>query len=140
MTSFDISSFAILEFRAFFDPPFERLNARDVGQAEILAINPRFQTSEKLIAQLTVTGNRACFDERLPLPRAALYVVVRQRAVEAHAEWRPRAFRPKSQIDTIGRAKIGRLGEQANDLLREPLEVLLVADSAASVGLAILFA
>ena len=34
--------------------------------------------------------------------------------------------------------KIGRLGEQADHFLRQPLEVLLVADGAAGIGLAVL--
>ena len=66
---------------ALLDPPLERLDAGDVGPAQVAAIDPRLELFEKLAAQVQVAGDGPGLDVRLPLPGAARDVVVVQRRV-----------------------------------------------------------
>ena len=138
VAGFDVAQVAAFALGALLDAALERLDAGDVGEAEVAAIDPRLEPVEQLAAQVEVAGDRPGFDERLPLPGAALHVVVGERAVEAQAERAARAFGPQPQVDAVGDAQVGRLGEQADEFFAEPLEELLVADRAAGVGLAVL--
>src|SRR4051812_27781693 len=87
--------------------------------------------------QIARDGSR--LDEGLAFPSATFHIVIRKRAVEAHAQRSPRAFRPQSQIYPVGDAQVGRLCEESDDFFREPLEVLLIGHGTASIGLAVLF-
>ena len=89
------------------DAPLEALDAGDVGEAEIAAVNPGPQLVEVLLAQLDVAGDGAGLDVRLPLPGAAAGVVVGQRLVDARARAAP-AGRRAAAACRRGRRSPGR--------------------------------
>ena len=99
------------------DPPLERLDAGDIGEAQVAAIDPGLEPFEQLAAELAVAGDRPGLHVRLPLPGAALRVVIRERAVETQAERAARTLGPQPHVDAVRRAQVGRFGEQANDVL-----------------------
>jgi len=70
----------------------------------------------KITSELLISGNGTCLYERLPFPCAAFHVVVRKRAVEAHANRTVRPIGSQAHVDTIRSAKIGRFGEQSHKL------------------------
>ena len=102
VAGFDVAQVAAFAFGALLDAALERLDAGDIGEAEVPAIDPRLEAVEQLAAEVEVAGDGPGFDERLPLPGAAFHVVIRQRAVEAQAERAARAFGPQPQIDAVG--------------------------------------
>ena len=50
---------------------FRALMPRDVGAAQVAAVDPRLELLQKLAPQIQVAGDRPGLDERLPLPGAA---------------------------------------------------------------------
>ena len=52
VAGFDVADFAAFAFGALLDAALERLDARDVGEAEILAIDPRLEPSQQLLAEV----------------------------------------------------------------------------------------
>ena len=121
-----------LKSSSLFDPPLQRLDARDVGTGEVAAVDPRLELVEKEPAQVPITGDGPGLDKRLPLPRAARHVVVAQRAFPI-LDRRPLIpFGAKTEVDSIGHAQHGRLGQQLHDLLGQPVKELDVARPARS--------
>ena len=65
----DVAGVGALAVRALLDAAFERLDAGDVGPAQVAAIDPRFELFEKLAAQVQVAGDRPGLDHRPAVPR-----------------------------------------------------------------------
>ncbi len=85
---FDVLQIGALAFHALLDSALERLDAGDVGAAQIAAINPRLELLQEFAAQIQIAGRRTGFHKRLPFPSAAQHVVVLQCAFQA-AHHRP---------------------------------------------------
>ena len=127
-------------FGTAFDASLERLDAGDVRQAQVAAVNPGFEPVEQLAAQVAVAGDRPGFDVRLPLPGAAL----RRRSTTACCRSSCKAGR--ASLRAAAACRRGRSTPKSVDSVSrrirsfaQPFEELLVADGAASVGLAVLF-
>src|SRR4051812_14751777 len=139
MAGFNITQVAAFAFGAVLDPAFERFDTRDIGEAQVLAIDPRFKTRKQFVAEITIPRDRARFHEGLPFPGAAFDVVVRECAIEAHADRAVRTIGAKTEIDAVGTPEVGGFGEQSHNFLGQALEVFLIRYVAASIGLAIDF-
>ncbi len=123
---FHVGGVGALADRQVLDPPLERLDAADVGPGEPAAIDPRFHLSQQPAAQPLVAGDAPRLHPRLPLPGAAVAVVVLQHRLQRHGGRPGGAVRAQPQVDPVGDSQIGGFGDQPHRLLRHPLEELLV--------------
>ena len=81
---FTLCAFGPLIPRAILDPTFQRLDARDVGTAQIPTINPGLKLFEKLASKLQVPGDRPGLDQCLAPPGASRDIVIVQGRFVAH--------------------------------------------------------
>jgi hypothetical protein len=105
------------------DLSLEPLDAGDVGEAQVAAVDPRPQVMQIFLAEVEVAGDRPGLDVGLPLPRAAAGVVVGQRVIDAHHERPLPAVGSQPHVDAVGKTQLGRFGDQANHFAGDPLGV-----------------
>ena len=123
--------------RKLLDPPFQGLNAADVGVAQIAAVDPRPERFQKLVAQREIAGHGPGLDVGLPLPGATAGVVIAHGALDAHDHRPPLPLRPQSHVDAVDAAQFGLFGQQPNDFTGHQIEELAVRDGPRAVGLAV---
>ena len=128
---------AALAVRPLLDPPLQGLDAADVGLAQVAAIDPGLELFEKLAAQVEVAGHGPGLDVAPAAPRCGRGVVVVQARLEADDHRPALPLGPQPQVDAIGAAQLGRLGQQPHDLAGQAVEELDVGDRPRAVGLAV---
>ena len=112
--------------RPALDLPLERLDAADVGPREPAAIDPGLHLHHEPAAKRFVAADAPRLHPGLPLPGAAKLVVMLQCGLEGEHRRPNAAVRPQAEINAVGDAEIGGLGDEPHGLLHGPLEKLLV--------------
>ena len=113
--------------REMLDAAFEGLDAADVGPCQPAAVDPGLHLREQLGSQRFVACDASRLHPRLPLPGAAMVVVILEHRLPRHRRRTGCPVRPQSQVDTVGDPQVGGLGNQPHGLLHNPLKKLLIA-------------
>ena len=124
--------------RALFDSPLEGLDFRDLGRAQVAAIDERSDRLQERAAQVEVAGDRPALDQGLPLPGASTRHVVAQSGVQRACQCALFAVGPQPHVDPVGDAHRRVLGQQADDLGSHPPEELGIGDDPGTEGLTLL--
>ncbi len=134
---FDVVGVVAFTDRAPLDATLQGLDAGDVGQAQVTAIDPGFEIIEESFAQFEIAGHDARLDERLAFPGAALHVVVAHGPFDAVDDRAAFAFGTQPQVDAVGVSQRVLLGEQADDFSPQAVVELAVGDGVRAVGAAV---
>ena len=109
------------------DPPLERLDLVDLGDAQILAIDERLDRLEEFLAEPGIAGDGANLDEGLPFPGSAQRVVIGKRAGQRARQRAALPFGPQPQIDAVRLAAVGVRAQEPHHLGADAGEVIVVA-------------
>ena len=107
-----------------FDPSLERLDAADVGPRQPAAVYPRLHLGEHPRSEGLVAGDTTGLHPRLPLPGAAMTVVILEQLLLRHRRRSVRSVRPQPQINAVGGSQVGWFHDQPHRLLHHALEEL----------------
>ena len=120
-----------------FDPSLERLDAADVGTRQPAAVDPRLHLGEHPPSQRLIAGDAPGLHPRLPLPGAAVAVVILEHRLLRHRRGPGRPVGPQPQVDAVGDPQVGRLHDQPHRLLHNPLEELGICTGLGSLHAAV---
>ena len=120
-----------------FDPSLERLDAADVGTRQPAAVDPRLHLGEHPPSQGLIAGDAPGLYPRLPLPGAAVAVVILEHRLLRHGRRSGRPVGPQPQVDAVGDPQVGRLHDQPHRLLHNPLEELGICTGLGSLHAAV---
>ena len=109
------------------------------AEVDVAPVHERTQPLEQLRRQHHVAADRAGADQGVPLPVAAVGLVVLLERVEAEHERALGSERTQPHVDAVDEAVRGRLAEHPHELARELEEEAVVVDAAPSaLGLSVL--
>ena len=120
-----------------FDPSLQRLDAADVGTRQPAAVDPRLHLGEHPPSQGLIAGDAPGLHPRLPLPGAAVAVVILEHRLLRHRRRPGRPVGPQPQVDAVGDPQVGRLHDQPHRLLHNPLEELGICTGLGSLHAAV---
>ena len=120
-----------------FDPSLERLDPADVGARQPAPVDPRLHLGEHPPSQRLIAGDAPGLHPRLPLPGAAVAVVILEHRLLRHRRRSGRPVGPQPQVDAVGDPQVGRLHDQPHRLLHDPLEELGICTGLGSLHAAV---